>query len=291
MAIATGDGFVRIFNFNEKELIGKFKSYFGAILCIAWSGDGLLLAAGGEDDLIHIYSMDESRVILRCQGHKSWVSALAFDHHYVQSRNRESMLLSRTISHSHNRKLRSYRLGSVSHDTHFCFWDIDDSVLLATRKSRTRSMGNSVSHCSQTASPRTSESQAVTPITTQNPSAQQQSRPPAANLSRSNSLPGSKVNNVANTSSSAATPKSEGHYWVSFIVILSEFLTFLTFSQLQMQNFRRWHTIPKVELWCQTCRAPDRTRRKTKLYQCSNHIVATRPATVPVNRTVRCSII
>ena len=70
LALATADGFVRIFDFHGRELIGQMKSYFGAMLCVAWSGDGILLAAGAEDDLVHVYSMQENRVILRCQGHR-----------------------------------------------------------------------------------------------------------------------------------------------------------------------------------------------------------------------------
>lgn len=34
---------------------------------------------GGEDDLVTVYSMAEKRVVLRGQGHKSWVSVVAFD--------------------------------------------------------------------------------------------------------------------------------------------------------------------------------------------------------------------
>ena len=40
------------------------------MLCVAWSPDGRLIAAGAEDDLIHVYSTEESKVVLRCQGHK-----------------------------------------------------------------------------------------------------------------------------------------------------------------------------------------------------------------------------
>lgn len=34
---------------------------------------------GGEDDLVTVYSMAEKRVVLRGQGHKSWVAVVAFD--------------------------------------------------------------------------------------------------------------------------------------------------------------------------------------------------------------------
>lgn len=34
---------------------------------------------GGQDDLVTIYSPWDQRVIARCQGHSSFVSAVAFD--------------------------------------------------------------------------------------------------------------------------------------------------------------------------------------------------------------------
>ena len=34
---------------------------------------------GGEDDLVTVYSMAEKRIVVRGQGHKSWVSVVAFD--------------------------------------------------------------------------------------------------------------------------------------------------------------------------------------------------------------------
>ena len=37
------------------------------------------IVVGGEDDLVTVYSMSEKRVVLRGQGHKSWVSVVAFD--------------------------------------------------------------------------------------------------------------------------------------------------------------------------------------------------------------------
>lgn len=37
------------------------------------------LQTGGQDDLVTIFSPWEQRVIARCQGHSSFVSALAFD--------------------------------------------------------------------------------------------------------------------------------------------------------------------------------------------------------------------
>ena len=39
----------------------------------------MLEETGGQDDLVTIYSPWEQRVIARCQGHSSFVSAVAFD--------------------------------------------------------------------------------------------------------------------------------------------------------------------------------------------------------------------
>lgn len=61
------------------ELTGFIKSYFGGLLCLAWSPDLQLIATGGEDDMLTIYSVPEKRVLCRGQGHKSWVSQVAFD--------------------------------------------------------------------------------------------------------------------------------------------------------------------------------------------------------------------
>lgn len=54
------------------------------------------LQAGGQDDLVTIFSVMEGRVIARCQGHSSFVSSVAFDPVRTDK--------------------RSYRFGSVGED-------------------------------------------------------------------------------------------------------------------------------------------------------------------------------
>ena len=48
------------------------------LLC-SRSPDGRYLVLGGEDDLVTVYSFHERRVVVRGQGHKSWVSMVSFD--------------------------------------------------------------------------------------------------------------------------------------------------------------------------------------------------------------------
>lgn len=79
LAIVSQDGVLRVFQYDSMELLGMARSYFGGLLCVAWSGDGRLLAAGGEDDLVTVWSLEQRRVVARAQGHHSWVSAVAFD--------------------------------------------------------------------------------------------------------------------------------------------------------------------------------------------------------------------
>lgn len=39
LAVVSQDGFLRVFNYNEMELIGVARSYFGGFLCVCWSPD------------------------------------------------------------------------------------------------------------------------------------------------------------------------------------------------------------------------------------------------------------
>ena len=91
LAVACQDGSLRLFNYKEMSLRSSMKSYFGGLLCIAWSQDGCFIATGGEDDLITIYSFHENRVACRCRGHSSWVNSLHFDS-WAQSYNDNSRM-------------------------------------------------------------------------------------------------------------------------------------------------------------------------------------------------------
>ena len=55
------------------------QSYYGGLLCCAWSPDGRHLAAGGEDDQVALYSVADRETVAWGEAHGSWVSALAFD--------------------------------------------------------------------------------------------------------------------------------------------------------------------------------------------------------------------
>ncbi|KAH7730678.1 WD repeat-containing protein 20 [Aphelenchoides avenae] len=79
LAIVGQDGFLRVFDYQNMEIVGYMKSYFGGLLCLAWSPDMKYIVTGGEDDLLTIYSVTEKRVLCRGQGHKSWISQVAFD--------------------------------------------------------------------------------------------------------------------------------------------------------------------------------------------------------------------
>ncbi|CAI4226885.1 unnamed protein product [Auanema sp. JU1783] len=79
LATVGHDGYLRIFNYHQMELLSYMKSYFGGLLTLAWSPDAKLIATGGEDDLLTVYNVHEKRVICRGQGHKSWISQVSFD--------------------------------------------------------------------------------------------------------------------------------------------------------------------------------------------------------------------
>ena len=157
LAIVSQDGHLRVFNYDAMELIGTARSYFGGLLCVCWSPDGKYIAVGGEDDLVTLYSMAEKRVVIRGQGHKSWVSVVAFDQynmsygelpdgldfsgsdeeaedHVEATRRRKSV---READDSCN--VTCYRFGSVGQDTFICLWDITEDMLRLSDKSPTTS--------------------------------------------------------------------------------------------------------------------------------------------------------
>jgi len=150
--MVSADGQMRVFNYDEMELVDSMKSYFGGLRCVAWSPDGRYVATGGEDDLITIWSFIERRVLCRGSGHRSWVSDVAFDRFTCTLPDNDTCCVAdirvtdsaeRQSSENHVEQQRqqssspllsektvvSYRLGSVGDDAHVCFWEITEDVL------------------------------------------------------------------------------------------------------------------------------------------------------------------
>uniref|UniRef100_A0A6M2DDB7 Putative wd40 protein dmr-n9 n=1 Tax=Xenopsylla cheopis TaxID=163159 RepID=A0A6M2DDB7_XENCH len=182
LAVVSQDGFLRVFHYDTMELIGIARSYFGGFLCVCWSPDGKYIVVGGEDDLVTIWSVQEQRVVARGQGHRSWVSVVAFDpyttsysqwdgpdfsddeaqnensNHYQDATGPEGCNSNRRNSGSSGRNSRTnslnndtkqatcYRLGSVSQDTQLCLWDITEDVLRQPVGIRNRLSSNEMTH-------------------------------------------------------------------------------------------------------------------------------------------------
>ena len=76
---------------------------------MCWSPDGQYILTGGQDDLVTIWSLSERRIVARCPGHHSWVTAVAFDPWRCDGRN--------------------YRFGSVGEDCRLLLWDFNVGML------------------------------------------------------------------------------------------------------------------------------------------------------------------
>ncbi|KAH8116994.1 WD40 repeat-like protein [Phellopilus nigrolimitatus] len=109
VAAISEDGCLRIIDAFQESLVDCFASYFGSFTCVAFSHDAKFVLTGGQDDLVTIFSMTEGRVIARCQGHSSFVSAVSFDPVRTDK--------------------RTYRFGSVGEDNKLILWDFSAGVL------------------------------------------------------------------------------------------------------------------------------------------------------------------
>ena len=136
LAIVSQDGCLRVLNYDAMELVGLATSFFGGLLCVCWSPDGQLVVAGGEDDLVTVWSFQQKRIVARGQGHRSWITVVAFDPFttvYSSSKKEDSM---NGIENEAEQKsapdiATCYRLGSVAMDTQLCLWELTDDVLKA----------------------------------------------------------------------------------------------------------------------------------------------------------------
>ncbi|XP_072930195.1 WD repeat-containing protein 20 [Epargyreus clarus] len=134
LAVVSQDGFLRVFHYDTMELIGRARSYFGGFLCVCWSPDGRYVVVGGEDDLVTVWSFGERRVVARGQGHRSWVSVVAFDPYAGGPADAESE--DGGEEEKRTESAQCYRLGSVSQDTQLCLWDLTEDVLRPPLRAR-----------------------------------------------------------------------------------------------------------------------------------------------------------
>lgn len=180
IAIASQDGFTRVYDFHKHVIYSRVRSYFGGFLCVCWSPDGKYLATGGEDDLITVWSFEHKKVVSRGEGHKSYVSAVAFDPYTTvlpdsddssedEKSDKATALTSQSVT-SLGRSLTelgaternvAYRLGSVGQDTQLCLWDLSGDALKLRRpfaRTRSRVASRHAGHQSQSEAAVTSSS-------------------------------------------------------------------------------------------------------------------------------------
>lgn len=78
LAVARGGGECCLFDKATGAERGAFRTAYGAALCVAFSRDGRLVAAGGEDDMATLYSVAAGGVVARCAACPSFVTSLVF---------------------------------------------------------------------------------------------------------------------------------------------------------------------------------------------------------------------
>ncbi|KAF1809754.1 WD40 repeat-like protein [Eremomyces bilateralis CBS 781.70] len=126
LAIVSDDGGLRVLDYCNEKLLDVFYSYYGALLCVTWSPDGRYILTGGQDDLVSIWSVADSALVARCQGHASWVTSVAFDPWRCDERN--------------------YRFGSVGEDCRLLLWDFSVGMLGRPRAASVRHRPSISSH-------------------------------------------------------------------------------------------------------------------------------------------------
>jgi WD40 repeat protein len=122
LAVASEDGALRIIEMHKEQLLDQYMSYYGGLMCVCWSPDGRYILTGGQDDLVSIWSLADSTLVARCQGHNSWVTAVAFDPWRCDDRN--------------------YRFGSVGEDCRLLLWDFSVGMLHRPRAASVRQRGS-----------------------------------------------------------------------------------------------------------------------------------------------------
>lgn len=129
LAVSSRDGYVRIIDMAEQRVSDILPSYFGAVTCMEISPDQNYLVTGGEDDCLGIYSLKTMDLVARLEGHRAFVSAVAFDIYIEEA--------------------ASYRIGSVGEDGRIILWDFSPDTLphrLSSELRRPSMLGDSQVH-------------------------------------------------------------------------------------------------------------------------------------------------
>ncbi|KAK6028555.1 WD domain, G-beta repeat protein [Ostertagia ostertagi] len=167
LATVGHDGYLRIFNYHQMELLSYMKSYFGGLLTLGWSPDAKLIVTGGEDDLLTVYNVQEKRSIdpymctIDGEHELNGIGALDIGSDdeklahtpggmiqngqdtnvrrpplQTSSYSRCSFTSFGTINGLAGCSGVCYRIGSVGHDTQLCLWDITEDMLKTSSSGR-----------------------------------------------------------------------------------------------------------------------------------------------------------
>jgi len=85
MIAACNDCFIRVFDYQDLNMLTTLKGVFGAPLCLDSSNDHNLLVAGYEDDSFIVYGIKLGFLPLcRGIGHQSFVAQAKFDNYLME---------------------------------------------------------------------------------------------------------------------------------------------------------------------------------------------------------------
>ncbi|KAK9474837.1 WD40-repeat-containing domain protein [Dipodascopsis tothii] len=132
VAAVSEDGYLRVIDFARERLVDVYSAYYGGLLCVCWSPDGRYILTGGQDDLVSIWSMAARSLVARCQGHQSFVKAVAFDPWRCDD--------------------RVYRFASVGEDCRLLFWDFSAKSLHRPKTAHRGSMSSGYGQSNASAS-------------------------------------------------------------------------------------------------------------------------------------------